>query len=79
VGTVELHMNFKAIDKGLLQPDWAKNLRVSSMLENKYEFFNDNLANEFKDDCQFGKLYVSLRSLYIPMMSMDLKKTEDFT
>ena len=37
-------------------------------MPNKYEFFNDCLANEFKDDCQFGSLALELDSLSIPPM-----------
>ena len=47
------------------------------MIENKYEFFNENLANEFKDDCQFGRLSVELVALQIPLLSMSYKKQDE--
>lgn len=56
-------MRYTALSKDLLQPNWTNNLLEASKLSNKFEFFNDNLANSFKDDCQFGVLTVELRSL----------------
>lgn len=73
-GTLFLNMKYSALSKNLLQPDWANRLLEASNLENKFEFFNDNLANEFKDDCQFGQLTVELVSLKIPLMTMNYRK-----
>ena len=63
----------------LLCSDWANNLLEASCLKNKFEFFNENLANEFKDDCKFGQLCVELTSLQIPYMSMNYKKQDAVT
>ena len=52
----------------MLAVGWSDNLMIGSHLENKFEFFNDHLANEFKDDCQFGFLSMELDSLTIPAM-----------
>lgn len=50
-GTLFIKINYKPMDKGLLSPSWPEKLRTASQLPDKFEFFNDCLANEFKDDC----------------------------
>ena len=67
-GTLFIKINYKSIDEKLLSPNWSDKLVGPKQLDNKYEFFNDNLANEFKDDCQFGSLTLELDSLSIPAM-----------
>ena len=49
-GTLLLKVNYKPIESKLLSPDWPRQLKTGA-ISNKFEFFNDNLANEFKDDC----------------------------
>ena len=44
-----------------------------SQLEDKFEFFNDQLTNDFKDQCQFGYLDIELGSLDIPPMGDNLQ------
>lgn len=50
-GTLFIKISYKPIDKNLLDATWSAKLQAASRLENKFEYFNDNLANEFKDDC----------------------------
>ena len=50
-GTIFFKLNYKPIDSALVNPAWEKDLLVASKLENKYEYINDHLKNEFKDDC----------------------------
>jgi len=56
------------MDTALLSPAWPEKVRSAGQLSDKYEFFNDFLTNEFKDDCQFGFLKMELDSLTIPPM-----------
>ena len=49
-------------------------LQEASKLENKFEYINDHLKNEFKDDCQFGYLTMELQTLAIPLMQNNYKK-----
>lgn len=67
-GTLFVKIEYKPIDEKLLDISWADNLKAGSHLDNKFEFFNDHLTNEFKDDCQFGYLAMELESLNIPEM-----------
>ena len=67
-GTLFVKIAYKPIQEDLLAIGWSDNLMIGSHLENKFEFFNDPLANEFKDDCQFGFLGMELDSLTIPAM-----------
>lgn len=67
-GTLFIKIAYRPMDSGLLDPTWGNKLQAASHLENKYEYFNDNLANDFKDDCQFGYLQMELDSLQIPAM-----------
>ena len=68
-GTLMIKINYKPIQKNLLVATWADKLLSESALLDKYEFFNDQLANEFKDDCQFGYLSFALNTLTIPAMA----------
>ena len=56
-----------------MDPAWTGFLKEASQLEDKYEYINDHLQNEFKDDCQFGYLTFELTTLTIPLMSNNLK------
>ena len=67
-GTLFVKINYKPIEKELLTDQWPDNLKAAAHLENKFEYFNDHLANEFKDDCQFGSLSMELETLSIPAM-----------
>jgi len=58
IGTVFITTEYQPINTQLLHPDWVKNLKEASQLEDKFEFFNDFLTNEFKDQVQFGYLTV---------------------
>ena len=73
-GTLFLKLNYRALDNSLVNPAWTDHLLEASKLQNKYEYINDHLQNEFKDDCQFGFLAVELSSLSIPMMLNNYKK-----
>ena len=55
-GTLFIKINYKPMDKSLLSSTWPDKMRSAQQLKDKFEFFNDQLANEFKDDCQFGYL-----------------------
>jgi len=48
-GTLFCECEYKAMDRNLLAPEWITSLKLSKDLDNKYEYFNDHLANEFKD------------------------------
>ena len=67
-GTLFIKISYKPIDKSLLDAAWTNKLLAAQHLDNKFEYFNDNLANEFKDDCQFGFLTLELGQLFIPQM-----------
>ena len=73
-GTIFFKLNYKPIDEKLVNPAWKGYLKEASKLDNKYEYFNDHLQNEFKDDCQFGYLSLELETLSIPLMSNNYKK-----
>ena len=62
-GTIFLKLNYTPIDINLVNPAWVDSLLEASKLQNKFEFINDHLQNEFKDDCQFGFLSMELASL----------------
>lgn len=55
-GTLFIKINYKPMDKSLLSSTWPDKMRSAQQLKDKFEFLNDQLANEFKDDCQFGYL-----------------------
>ena len=55
-GTLFIKINYKPMDKSLLSSTWPDKMHSAQQLKDKFEFFNDQLANEFKDDCQFGYL-----------------------
>ena len=46
-----IKINYKPMDKSLLSSAWPDKMRSAKQLKDKFEFFNDQLANEFKDDC----------------------------
>lgn len=67
-------MKYEALDSNLLNQTWPNALRgPKKMLDSKYEFFNEQLANEFKDDCQFGFLSLELTNVAIPKLTLNNK------
>jgi hypothetical protein len=80
IGSVFLTAEYWPIDHKLIDTMWTANLMdASSPQFDKYEFFNDNLTNEFKDTCQFGHLSLELDSLLIPLMSQNYKQSVNET
>lgn len=77
VGEVFLSFKYKPIDEALLRPKWSTNLKEASQLDDKFEFFNEQLKNDFKDDCQFGYLSIELARLNIPLMGQNLKDIDE--
>lgn len=65
-GTIFVQFRFIPLDAKLLHENWPSKLLEASKMENKYEFFNDNLSNTFKDFCQFGYVQLELIDLKIP-------------
>jgi hypothetical protein len=65
-GSLFLNVTYKPISSALIYNDWPLKLNNPG---NKFEFFNENLMNAFRDDCQFGYLTVELSSMHIPLMS----------
>lgn len=59
-GTVFFEVAYKALWKHLLLSTWPDQLREATCLPDKFEFFNDQLSNEFTDECQFGQLNLEL-------------------
>lgn len=68
-GTVFLRFRYTPVSPSLFNEEWKKNVKSANQLENKFEFFNDNLANAFKDDCQFGSLRLDLTTVSLPMLA----------
>ena len=72
-GTLFVTARYTPMDQLLMHETWPANLREASALPDKFEFFNDHLANEFKDVCSFGSLQCDMTSFFIPQMTKAYK------
>lgn len=62
----------------LLRPNWQAKLKSAEQAKDKFEFFNDNLKNLFKDEVQFGVLKLDLAKVVIPLLAQTTKAAKSY-